>query len=55
MTLKGVNDIKTRKNIVTLKGVVCPACKGTGFNSKTRLKCSVCHGTKYVRSKGMKI
>jgi len=55
MTLKGINNIKTRKNIVTLKGVVCPACHDTGINPTTRLRCSVCNGTRYVQPKRMSI
>lgn len=48
MKLKGVNNIKTRKNIVTLQGVLCPACHSTGINPTTRLMCSVCDGTLYT-------
>ncbi|MFZ2071397.1 MAG: hypothetical protein WAV32_07375 [Halobacteriota archaeon] len=45
---KGFRDIRTWKDIKTLKGIKCPACDGTGM-ATTRLRCGVCGGSGFVR------
>jgi len=49
MRIKGLRDVKTLKDIRTLRRrIKCPACNGTGI-AKTRLTCPVCGGTRFVR------
>lgn len=44
---KGFRDIRTLKDIKTLRGIKCPACNGIGI-VKTMLRCRVCSGSGFV-------